>query len=71
MTGFDHFTRQPDSTHCVVYGNGAGELLVSYWPSESIAHNELRSIQRLADVDEFDPNPVVESLAELDAIEGQ
>jgi hypothetical protein len=65
----EHFTRQADSTHCVIYGNPFGETLVSYWPSEARAQEVSKRITELGKEDGFDPRPQIESLAELDAIE--
>jgi hypothetical protein len=70
VNNFAHFTRQPDSTHAVIYGNGAGELLCSYWPSEDAARTEVDTIHRLAESEGFDAHPRIESLAELDELEG-
>lgn len=63
------FTRQPDSTHVVIYGNGCGELLVTYWPSESAAKSERLAIMKMARRERFDAHPRIQSLAEIDAIE--
>jgi hypothetical protein len=61
---FEHFTRQPDSTHCVIYSTpDTGELLVSYWPTRPAAESERDEVLRLGS-----PHARVESLAELDAL---
>jgi hypothetical protein len=66
----ERFTRQADSTHVVIYGNGCGECLCSYWASERIANAEAVKIAKSGKEWGFDPNPRVDSLAELDALEG-
>jgi hypothetical protein len=63
------FTRQADSTHVVIYGTPAGELLVSYWPSLDAANAEQQAITESQTSEGMQPHARVDSLAELDALE--
>lgn len=64
VPSFAHFTRQPDSTHIVIYGTPHGELLASYWSSE-----ERAAAERLTILNMGATHARIEALAELDALE--
>lgn len=65
----DRFTRQPDSTHVVIYGNGSGELLGAYFPSLEAAEADRDAILAMAASEGFDSGARVDDLAALDALE--
>jgi hypothetical protein len=62
------FTRQPDSTHAVIYGTPAGELLVSYWPSQASAQAERLNVLRLQASEGMTQHARVEALDDVDSL---
>lgn len=60
------FVRQPDSTHCVIYGTPDGELLCSYWPDEASAQAARLDVLRLQAGEGMQQHATVEVVDDLD-----